>query len=267
VSSRVAAASCFTHDYFVAYDLPCSHFVSRLRCLPAAARPVSDASKRPRLEFVEGNAERLPFPSNSVDLYTIAFGIRNVTNVAAALSEAHRVLKPGGRFMCLEFSHLPNPVAQQLYDLVGCHGLPFKATAVSCTVLHLLQLLNWPSVKPAAQIAPRLFHAPLPLLLQYSFNVIPLLGEVVMRDRAAYQYLVESIRKFPDQRAFAAMLKDAGFRGVSFTDFTLGVAAVHSGFKLPPLVAAQQPTEAPQTQPGLRAASAAEGGAPKQQGD
>jgi demethylmenaquinone methyltransferase/2-methoxy-6-polyprenyl-1,4-benzoquinol methylase len=78
--------------------------------------------------------------------------------------------------------------------------------------------------------------------VQYSFNVIPALGELVMRDRAAYQYLVESIRKFPDQPAFAAMLRSAGFRGVSFTNFTLGVAAVHSGFKLPAL------TPLPQTQ-------------------
>lgn len=149
----------------------------------------------PRLDFVEGNAEHLPFPSSSVDLYTIAFGIRNVTNIAGALSEAHRVLKPGGRFMCLEFSHLTNAVAQQLYDA-------------------------------------------------YSFNVIPALGEAVTADRAAYQYLVESIRKFPDQKAFAGMLRAAGLRGVSVTNLSMGVVAIHSGFKLPQL-STHEPAEQP----------------------
>ena len=162
------------------------------------------------MEFVVGNAEDLPFPDNSVDLYTIAFGIRNVTNIPRALSEAFRVLKPGGRFMCLEFSHLDNPVMQQLYDAVG----------VPC---------------PCTSFPPRsytlvLWHS---CSLQYSFTVIPALGEAVMNDRAAYQYLVESIRRFPNQRAFARMLRDAGLRGVSYTDFTLGVCAMHSGFKLP----------------------------------
>ena len=75
------------------------------------------------MDFVEGNAEKLPFPDNSVDLYTIAFGIRNVTNIPRALSEAHRVLKPGGRFMCLEFSHLDNPLLQQVYDAVSGRGV------------------------------------------------------------------------------------------------------------------------------------------------
>ena len=82
----------------------------------------SGTPERPSMEFVVGNAEELPFPDNSVDLYTIAFGIRNVTNVPRALSEAHRVLKPGGRFMCLEFSHLDNPVMQQVYDAVSSPG-------------------------------------------------------------------------------------------------------------------------------------------------
>lgn len=80
---------------------------------------------RPALEFVVGNAEQLPFPDDSVDLYTIAFGIRNVTNVPRALAEAHRVLKPGGRFMCLEFSHLNNPLLQQVYDAVRIMGRAF----------------------------------------------------------------------------------------------------------------------------------------------
>jgi SAM-dependent methyltransferase len=99
------------------------------------SRSSGKASERPRLEFIEGNAENLPFPSDSVDLYTIAFGIRNVTNITSALSEAYRVLKPGGRFMCLEFSHLPNPLAQQLYDAVrnASHGMSLHSQSPTLT--------------------------------------------------------------------------------------------------------------------------------------
>jgi len=136
------------------------------------------------LDFVEGNAEKLDqFPDNSFDAYTIAFGIRNVTNIDQALKEAHRVLKPGGRFMCLEFSHVANPVIQTIYD-------------------------------------------------QYSFKVIPAIGQFVTNDRDSYQYLVESIKKFPEQREFERMIRQAGFSAVSHTNYTQGVVALHSGFKL-----------------------------------
>lgn len=136
-----------------------------------------------RLQWVEGNAEDLPFESNSFDLYTIAFGIRNVTHVDKALSEAYRVLRKGGRFVCLEFSHIDNPILGSVYDA-------------------------------------------------FSFNVIPVLGEIVANDRASYQYLVESIRKFPPQKEFKSMIESAGFQRVHYTNFTAGVAAFHSGFKL-----------------------------------
>ena len=133
--------------------------------------------------FEPGNAEELPYPDRSFDCVTIAFGIRNVPRIEQALSEAHRVLKIGGRFLCLEFSSVDVPGLAALYEL-------------------------------------------------YSFNLIPRIGEAVTGDREAYQYLVESIRKFPKPQAFAQMIEAAGFRRVSFKAMTGGVVAMHSGWKL-----------------------------------
>ena len=133
--------------------------------------------------FVEGNAEKLPFPDDSFDIYTIAFGLRNVTNKDVALREARRVLRRGGRIMVLEFSHLDNPLLQQAYDA-------------------------------------------------YSFNVIPKIGQFVANDADSYQYLVESIRRFPRQKELKAMIEGAGFRYCTYTNMTLGVVAVHTGFVL-----------------------------------
>ncbi len=154
----------------------------------AKARGLEAAAARdalaPRLEWREGDAEALDWvPDASVDLYTIAFGIRNCTHVDRVLREAHRVLRPGGRFLCLEFSRCDVPVVAQAYDA-------------------------------------------------FSFHVIPALGAAVAGDRASYQYLVESIRKFPAQEPFADMIADAGFAGVDYKNLTFGVAAIHSGFKL-----------------------------------
>jgi demethylmenaquinone methyltransferase/2-methoxy-6-polyprenyl-1,4-benzoquinol methylase len=136
-----------------------------------------------RLDWVVGDAMALPFADNSFDVYTISFGIRNVTRIQDALSEAYRVLRPGGRLMVLEFSQIPNDLAQWAYD-------------------------------------------------QYSFNVIPLMGQIVAGDRDSYQYLVESIRKFPDQEKFAAMIRQAGFGQVKYRNLTMGIAALHSGWKI-----------------------------------
>ncbi|PVD31416.1 hypothetical protein C0Q70_06828 [Pomacea canaliculata] len=135
------------------------------------------------ISWVQGNAESLPFPDASFDAYTIAFGIRNCTNVQKVLDEAYRVLRRGGRFMCLEFSQVTNPVLRSLYD-------------------------------------------------SYSFQVIPVMGQVIANDWKSYQYLVESIRQFPNQEGFAAMIRNSGFRMVTYENLTFGVAAIHSGFKL-----------------------------------
>jgi demethylmenaquinone methyltransferase/2-methoxy-6-polyprenyl-1,4-benzoquinol methylase len=136
-----------------------------------------------RAAFVCGNAENLPFTTGSADAYTIAFGIRNVTHIDRALADAYRVLRPGGRFLCLEFSRVDVPILEQIYEL-------------------------------------------------WSFKAIPAIGEAVARDRAAYEYLVESIRRFPPQQTFAKMIEQAGFARVTFRNLTGGIAAMHSGWKI-----------------------------------
>ena len=134
-------------------------------------------------EWVTGNAENLPLPSNSMDVYTIAFGLRNVTRIDDGLKEAYRVLKPGGRFFCLEFSHVQNPLLSKLYD-------------------------------------------------SFSFGVIPSIGQAVANDRESYQYLVESIRKFPKQGALKNRMEQAGFTKCSYENLSFGIAAIHYGIKI-----------------------------------
>jgi demethylmenaquinone methyltransferase / 2-methoxy-6-polyprenyl-1,4-benzoquinol methylase len=144
----------------------------------AAAKGLSDA-----LTFTEANAEALPFADRSFDAASIAFGIRNVTRIETALAEAYRVLKIGGKFVCLEFSAVDVPGLDRLYDL-------------------------------------------------YSFKVIPALGRVVAGDAESYRYLVESIRRFPNPQAFAAMLRAAGFARVTHKTMSGGIVALHSGWRL-----------------------------------
>lgn len=135
------------------------------------------------LEWVVGDAETLPMPDASVDAYTIAFGLRNVTHVDRALSEARRVLKPGGRFFCLEFSRVVLPLFDKLYDA-------------------------------------------------YSFTVLPWLGAKVAGNADAYQYLAESIRRFPDQEGLIKMMEDAGFERARYANLSGGIAAIHSAWRL-----------------------------------
>jgi len=135
-----------------------------------------------QINWVEGNAEALPFADKSFDIVTIAFGLRNVTKLQQALGEVRRVLKVGGRFFCLEFSHIAVPMLQKLYD-------------------------------------------------RYSFSLLPWLGEKIAQDRAAYQYLAESIRTFPDQAALEKRMGEAGFAAVRHRNLSLGIAAVHQGLR------------------------------------
>jgi demethylmenaquinone methyltransferase/2-methoxy-6-polyprenyl-1,4-benzoquinol methylase len=136
-----------------------------------------------RLAFVQGNAECLPFLGKCFDAYTIAFGMRNLTHIGKALAEAFRVLRPGGRFLCLEFSAVETPILDTLYDA-------------------------------------------------YSMNAIPALGALVAGDAASYRYLVESIRRFPDQQTFMGMIETAGFERVRYRNLTGGIAAIHSAWRL-----------------------------------
>ncbi|MAY45105.1 MAG: bifunctional demethylmenaquinone methyltransferase/2-methoxy-6-polyprenyl-1,4-benzoquinol methylase, partial [Rhodobacteraceae bacterium] len=135
------------------------------------------------LDWIVGDAMALPFADNTFDVYTISFGIRNVTRPQDALNEAFRVLKPGGRLMVLEFSQIPNDLLQWAYDL-------------------------------------------------YSFNIIPRMGKIIADDRDSYQYLVESIRRFPDQETFLSMIRTAGFEQAKYRNLSMGIAALHSGWKI-----------------------------------
>lgn len=134
------------------------------------------------LEWVTGNAESLPFPAETYDVYTIAFGLRNVTRIDAALTEACRVLRPGGRFYCLEFSQVRNPLLARAYDL-------------------------------------------------YSEKIIPEIGARVAQDRDSYQYLVESIRKFPARTQLKLRMEQAGFKACQVRALSGGIVAIHSGMK------------------------------------
>jgi demethylmenaquinone methyltransferase/2-methoxy-6-polyprenyl-1,4-benzoquinol methylase len=144
----------------------------------AAARKLAG-----RVSFAEVNAEAPPYADNTFDAVTIAFGIRNVPRIDRALAEAHRVLKHGGRFLCLEFSKVDTAFLDRLYEF-------------------------------------------------YSFNVIPLIGAAVAGDGEPYRYLVESIRRFPNQARFAAMIEAAGFARVEVRNLSGGIAAIHSGWKI-----------------------------------
>ena len=135
------------------------------------------------IDWLVGNAQKLPLQDNSVDVYSISFGLRNVADIDEALTEAYRVLKPSGRFMCLEFSSVVIPVLDKIYD-------------------------------------------------GYSFKVLPKIGKIVADDEESYQYLVESIRRFPKQDELIKKMKKAGFENTTYTYLTGGISAIHSGYKI-----------------------------------
>ncbi|MFT3996811.1 MAG: class I SAM-dependent methyltransferase [Asticcacaulis sp.] len=135
----------------------------------------------PEITWSVGDAMNLAIADNSVDAYIISFGIRNVADVQVALNEAKRVLKPGGRFFCLEFSHPTTGLIEASYEF-------------------------------------------------YAFKIIPFMGQMIANDRESYQYLVESIKRFPDQDTFRGMMDTAGFRRTGYTNFTGGVCALHYGW-------------------------------------
>ncbi len=151
--------------------------------LAAGRRRLAALPEGERISFAQGNAEALPFPDRTIDAYTIAFGIRNVTHIDRALAEAYRVLKPGGRFLCLEFSQVQVPILDNLYDA-------------------------------------------------WSFRAIPGLGKLIAGDEESYRYLVESIRRFPNQDRFKAMIAAAGFERVQYRNLSGGIAALHSGWRI-----------------------------------
>ncbi|MBF0136461.1 MAG: bifunctional demethylmenaquinone methyltransferase/2-methoxy-6-polyprenyl-1,4-benzoquinol methylase UbiE [Magnetococcus sp. DMHC-1] len=151
--------------------------------LAAGRQRLTDAGLVAGIDWVQGNAEKLPFKDNSFHAVTIGFGIRNVTHIEAALAEMVRVLRPGGQLLCLEFSRLAIPLLQPLYDA-------------------------------------------------YSFKILPELGERVANNREAYQYLAESIRRFPDQKTFKSMLEKQGLFRVDYLNLSAGIAAIHFGFKV-----------------------------------
>lgn len=143
---------------------------------------LADAGVVGNVEFIQADAEKLPFPDNYFDCITIAFGLRNVTDKAAALRSMYRVLKPGGKCLVLEFSKPTLPVLDKIYN-------------------------------------------------EYSFKIIPKLGEWICNDRASYQYLVESIRMHPNQDSLKNLLETAGFEDVDYHNLTGGIVALHKGYK------------------------------------
>ncbi|CAK7568401.1 MAG: hypothetical protein SEPTF4163_006389 [Sporothrix epigloea] len=162
------------------------------------AQSLLPASQQAALSFLEADATNFCCPegntlvdSSSIDLYTVAFGIRNFTDIPAALREAYRVLRPGGIFACLEFSKIASA-----------------------------------DTNPAAAIFDAAYK-------RWSFGAIPLIGQLVAGDRDSYQYLVESIERFPNQEKFRDIIVDAGFvvGGHGYENLTGGIAAIHKGMK------------------------------------
>ena len=135
------------------------------------------------IDFIVSDAENIPLAGNSMDCVAIAFGIRNVASMENALFEINRVLKSGGKFLCLEFSSVEVPIIKKFYDF-------------------------------------------------YSKNIIPEIGNLVTKDRNSYQYLVESIERFPKQDELTDLIKKSRFINTKYTNLSGGIACIHSGWKI-----------------------------------
>jgi ubiquinone/menaquinone biosynthesis methyltransferase len=135
------------------------------------------------IQWVCCDAAHLPLPDRTFHAYTIAFGLRNVTEIDLSLQEAYRTLKPGGQYLCLEFSQVVLPLLNELYE-------------------------------------------------KYSFKLIPKLGQWIAKDQDSYQYLVESIARFPTQEILKEKIEAAGFKHVTYQNLAGGIACIHSGWRI-----------------------------------
>jgi demethylmenaquinone methyltransferase/2-methoxy-6-polyprenyl-1,4-benzoquinol methylase len=140
------------------------------------------AGKSADIPFVEGDAMNLGFADDYFAAVTIAFGLRNLSNFSDGLAELHRVLKPGGKLVVLEFSSPVIPGFRQAFNF-------------------------------------------------YFTRILPRIGGAVSGSRGAYEYLPDSVSKFPDQKRLAALMQETGFDNVEYTNLTGGIAAIHSGTK------------------------------------
>ncbi len=138
-------------------------------------------SKYRNIKWIAASAEKLPVPNNSFNYYTISFGLRNTKNIGKALSEAYRVLKPGGRFLCLEFSKIQNSNLNIIYK-------------------------------------------------NYS-KLIPLIGNFIVGEKEPYEYLIDSIKNFINQKELVSLMEKNNFKKCSYRNLSGGIVSIHSGWK------------------------------------
>jgi len=159
---------------------------SHIICIDPNDKMISQGKKKLKkyknIKWKIGNAEKLDLPDNTFDYYTIVFGLRNTKNIKKSISEAYRVLKKGGRFLCLEFSKVEN------------HNLNF-------------------------------------IYKNYS-KLIPIIGQIVVGDRKPYDYLIESIDKFINQKQLIKIMKNNMFINCTYKNLSGGIASIHSGWKI-----------------------------------
>ncbi|HXL80673.1 MAG TPA: bifunctional demethylmenaquinone methyltransferase/2-methoxy-6-polyprenyl-1,4-benzoquinol methylase UbiE [Pyrinomonadaceae bacterium] len=181
-NARVLDVACGTGDLSLALVAGTQAQVVGLDfCRPmldiAAAK---SSQRRLAIPFVEGDALRLPFPDQSFDAASIAFGLRNLASVEGGLRELLRILRPGGTLAVLEFSKPQTPILRTFFRV-------------------------------------------------YFTNLLPLFGGLISGSKSAYEYLPNSVSRFPDQTSLAAMMEEIGFTEVTFQNLTGGIAALHLG--------------------------------------